>query len=129
MILLDTHVLVWSQRDPRKLSRAAESAIRRAQRSSELAISVMTVLELANLIKRGRIRSMENLVTTIAELTNSITVLPVNWEVAMESIHLPAGFNSDPADRLIAATARAQGIPLVTADERILSCASVKTIW
>ena len=30
MILLDTHVLVWASLAPRKLSRAAESAIRRA---------------------------------------------------------------------------------------------------
>jgi hypothetical protein len=32
MILLDTHVLVWSQLEPRKLSRAATSALQRAER-------------------------------------------------------------------------------------------------
>jgi PIN domain nuclease of toxin-antitoxin system len=129
VILLDTHVLVWLQREPRKLSRAAESAIRRARHSDTLAVSVMTVVECAMMIKRGRMRSAQSIAATVAELTKSVRVLPVTWEVAMESAYLPEDFNSDPADRLIVATARAEGIPLVTADERILSCASIKTIW
>jgi PIN domain nuclease of toxin-antitoxin system len=69
------------------------------------------------------------LFTTIADLTNSITVWPATLEIAIESIYLPIDSHPDPADRLIAATARAEGIPLLTADERLLSCASIKTIW
>jgi PIN domain nuclease of toxin-antitoxin system len=129
VILLDTHVLVWLQREPRKLSRTAESAIRRARLSSALAISVMTIVELAMMIKRGRIRSSASLVTTLAEFTAAVTILPVSWDVAIESAYLPEDFNSDPADRLIAATSRVQGIALVTADQRILRCPSIKTIW
>ena len=129
VILLDTHVLVWSRREPRKLSRVAESAIRRARASEEVAVSVMTVFECAMLLKRGRLRSTTSLAATIAELTESVRVLPVTLEVGIESAYLPEDFNFDPADRLIAATARVEGIPLVTADERIRSCTSVKTIW
>ena len=32
-------------------------------------------------------------------------------------------------DRIIAATARAEGIPLVTADESMQACPLIKTIW
>jgi PIN domain nuclease of toxin-antitoxin system len=35
----------------------------------------------------------------------------------------------DPMDRIIAATARTEGIPLVTADERVQKCPLLKTIW
>jgi PIN domain nuclease of toxin-antitoxin system len=42
---------------------------------------------------------------------------------------LPEGFPKDPADRLIAATAMAEGAALVTADERIRQAKVVQTIW
>jgi PIN domain nuclease of toxin-antitoxin system len=42
---------------------------------------------------------------------------------------LPAGFSKDPADRLIAATAIVEGVPLVTADERIRQAKVVQAIW
>ena len=129
MILLDTHVLVWARREPRKLSRVAESAIRRARASDALAVSAMSVYELSVMIRRGKLRSTVSLAATLSELTTELTILPVTWEVAIEACYLPQDFNSDPADRLIAATARHQRIPLVTADERILRCTSLKTIW
>jgi PIN domain nuclease of toxin-antitoxin system len=56
-------------------------------------------------------------------------VLPITIEIAAATAHLPPDFPSDPMDRIIAATARAENLPLVTADERILSCPLLKTIW
>jgi hypothetical protein len=45
------------------------------------------------------------------------------------AVRLPAGFPKDPADRLIAATAIVEGVPLVTADERIRQAKVVQAIW
>jgi len=54
MILLDTHALVWLSAHPDKLSTAAASAIRRAARGGGgLAISDISVWELASLIAQG----------------------------------------------------------------------------
>jgi PIN domain nuclease of toxin-antitoxin system len=50
-----------------------------------------------------------------------------NYEVAILTAQFPSDFPRDPADRIIAATAR--GVSLVTADERIQACTLVKTIW
>src|SRR5271165_7072315 len=127
MILLDTHVLVWLQQEPRRLSRIAESAIRRARRSTALAISAITLVELASLLSRGRLRTAGTVEGTIRQFVEEIEVLPLTFEVALATSHFSFDSLPDPMDRIIAATARAEGIPLVTADERIHNSPLVKT--
>ena len=56
-------------------------------------------------------------------------IKPLTIDIALLTVYFPPDFPSDPMDRIIAATARAEGLPLVTADERILSCPLLKTIW
>ncbi len=129
MTLLDTHVLVWLQREPRKLSRAATAVIRRSYAREGLAVSVATIVELAGLLNRGKVRTKGTIESTIRELIEEVVVLPFSLEAAILTISLPNDFPSDPMDRIIAATARAENLPLVTADERILNCPLIKTIW
>ena len=129
MILLDTHVVVWLQREPRKLSRVAEAAIRRARSSGSLAVSAITLVELAALINRRRLRTMATVEGTVRQFVEDLEILPLTSEIAIVTSHFPPDFPSDPMDRIIAATARAEGISLVTADERIQACQLVKTIW
>jgi PIN domain nuclease of toxin-antitoxin system len=129
VILLDTHVLVWLQREPRKLSRVAAAAIRRAQTRDELAISAATLVELARLISHGRVKSTGTIESTIRQLVLGVELVAVSVEVATLTAHFPSDFPADPMDRIIAATARAENIALVTADARIRACSLVKTIW
>jgi PIN domain nuclease of toxin-antitoxin system len=129
MILLDTHVLVWAGLARRKLSRVAESAIRRAEARGGLAISAVSLLELARLIAEDRIERRGTVRETIDSLTAGVLVFPITAEIAALTAYLPGDFPSDPADQAIAATAQAEAIPLVTADQRMQNSPLVKTIW
>ena len=129
MILLDTHILVWLVLSPKKLSKAASSAIRWAEIVSGLAISAVSLLELVSLIVANRVDLIGSVERTLANFTEDVDIRPLTLEIAAMSAYLPVDFPRDPADRAIAATARVEGIPLVTADERILRCHSIKTIW
>ncbi len=129
MILLDTHVLIWSEIQERKLSRAAFSALRRTRASSGLAISAITLIEIASLIERGKLAITGTIETTIARFSEEIIVLPITREIAALTLQFPPDFPRDPSDRIIAATARAENLALVTADQRILRCSLLKTIW
>lgn len=129
MILLDTHVLVWMVGEPRRLSRPATAAIRAAQGQGGVGVSAITLWELASLVARGRIQAYGTVDASVRLLIEGITVKPITPEVAALSAQFPDDFPKDPADRLIAATARAEGIGLVTRDEKLRRSPLLNTIW
>ncbi len=131
MILLDTHALAWVVAEPERLSRTATSAIRRARASDGLAISSITVWELALLFARGILRTqrtVERAVETILS-QSAVVVMPITAEVAAIATQFSDDYPKDPADRLIGATALAAGMALVTRDDRIRQHHRLKTIW
>jgi PIN domain nuclease of toxin-antitoxin system len=129
MILLDTHALIWLARDPSKLSKAATEAIRISVRSGGLAISAMTIWELAWLATHARLNLREPVDDFVEELTSRTAIRPITPRIAILANQLPAAFPSDPSDRLIGATALAEGIALVTKDRSIRSFKQIKTVW
>jgi len=131
VILLDTHVLAWLVANPSQLSLKAASAIRRARRGEGIAISDITLWELALLFSRGRLRApgtIEGAVRWIVEGA-SVSVKPITLEIAALAVQFPDAFSHDPADRLIAATARSEGMILITRNERIRQSPLLKTLW
>jgi PIN domain nuclease of toxin-antitoxin system len=56
-------------------------------------------------------------------------VLPLTVDVAIESEQLGDSFPPDPADRLIAATARVHDLTLITSDRSIRKSGAVRTLW
>ena len=129
MILLDTHVVAWAADDPKRLSRDAASAIRRARRGGGLAVSAITVWELALLVSRGRVQVQGSVETSVRTLLEDISVIPITPEIAALATQFPDDYPRDPVDRLIGATARAEGMTLVTRDERIRRSPLVRTVW
>lgn len=131
MILLDTHVLLWLAAEPERLSRRAASAIRRALRSGGIAIASISLWEIAMLFSEGRIRSRGTIEASIEGLLRGTgaTLREITPAVAALATQFPADFSADPADRLIAATARDGGLTLITRDDQMRSSPLLRTIW
>jgi PIN domain nuclease of toxin-antitoxin system len=129
LIVLDTHVLLWAVADSKKLSRAADAAIRRSRQADGVAISAITLWELASLVARGRIRDYGTVENSVNRLIEGVTIKSITPEIAALATQFPNDYPHDPADRLIGATARAEGLALVTRDENIRKSPLLKTIW
>jgi PIN domain nuclease of toxin-antitoxin system len=129
VILLDTHVLIWAVGDASRLSRAATSEIRRARHKGGLAVSAITLWELALLVNHGRIQISGTLESSIRQLLENVTVRPITPEIAALAVQFPDDYPRDPADRLIGATARAEGLTLITRDENIRRSPLLRTVW
>ncbi len=131
MIVLDTHVLIWWVDGAAKLSRPAASAIKRAQAENGIMISSITAWEIAMLVDRGRLTLTMDVSTWLATVDriSGLRFTPVDNPIAVGSVNLPGEFHQDPADRIIVATARRFGAPLVTQDRRIRSYPHLKTVW
>jgi PIN domain nuclease of toxin-antitoxin system len=130
VILVDTHVVVWLAFDQTKLSKKARAAIDDARRNGDgLAISDITLLELATLASKGRIRLNISLESFLREIEARFTILPISGRACVRALGLPAAYPKDPADRIIAGTALVEGLSLLTADRAIRRSRALRTIW
>ncbi len=130
MILLDTHVVVWLAFEQSRVSSKARAAIDDARRNADgLAISDITLLELATLVRKGRIHLSISLESFLQEVESMFVVLPITGRACARAMILPAKYPKDPTDRVIGATALVEGLPLLTADGAIRRSKIVQTIW
>jgi PIN domain nuclease of toxin-antitoxin system len=130
VILLDTHVVLWLGLSPRKLSEDAISAIRKERDSrGGLAISGITLYEIALLSTKGRVNLHTSPESFLQELESQFVVKPITGRICAETMRLPDAYPKDPMDRMIGATAIVEGLRLVTADIAIQKSKVVETVW
>lgn len=130
MILLDTHVVVWLAFSQSEMSKKAKMAVDEARKKAEgLAISGITLFELAILVAKSRIVLEISLESFLREVESRFVVVPITAQICARAMELPAGYPKDPADRIIGATALVQGIPLLSADRAIRRSKALRTIW
>ena len=94
-----------------------------------MAISDITLLELATLAGKGRIRLDISLESFLQEVETRFVVLPITARACARAMGLPASYPQDPADRIIGATALVEGLCLLTADREIRRSRALRTIW
>ena len=114
-LLLDTHALIWYVDHDHLLSASAHAAI--TDSANDLLLSAGTIWEIG--IKVGlkklslSIPYREWMNKAIADL--GLTLLPISVEYADVQAGLPR-HHGDPFDRLLAAQARVENIPLISSD-------------
>jgi PIN domain nuclease of toxin-antitoxin system len=133
VIVLDTHALIWWVNGDVQLSAKARKAIQREISSEEgqVFISAITTWEIALLIHKGRLTltmDVNDWIDTVAAI-EGVRFVPIDNEIAIQSVRLPGDFHADPADRMIVALARHLSVSLVTSDAMIRAYKHVKTIW
>jgi PIN domain nuclease of toxin-antitoxin system len=120
VIVLDTHALLWMDRNDPMLGPQARALIENTWRSDVVAVSAISFWETALLADRGRI-----VLPVPAEdwridlLQAGLREIAVDGRVALHATRLE-GLHCDPADRFIVATSLQLGATLVTADKQIL---------
>lgn len=124
-LLLDTHVLLWSLRDPARLSAEASALIR--EPSNELVVSAATAWEIATKHRIGKFPDAAPLLLAYFDYLNRLGAV----ELAISSRHaLVAGQLDwdyrDPFDRVLAAQCLLESLTLVTADAAFQSLDGVR---
>ena len=121
MILLDTHVWIWWVHADPHLTADARTLIQ-SHEGEGLGVSAISCWEVSKLVERKRLVLPTSLSDWMEQALGypGIRLLPLTPEIAIESTQLPGDFHRDPADQILVATARVQGVPILTADQLIL---------
>jgi PIN domain nuclease of toxin-antitoxin system len=128
VILLDTATWIWLATDRSKLSATARTTI---ETHDEIFVSSVSAWEVGMLVAKGRItldRPVDRWVDD-AMRQSYLTPVPVDHHIGALATLLPSQPPTDPADRLIIATALKIGAIMITPDEEIRNYPYCPTVW
>ncbi len=127
----DTHALIWYLEDSPRLGSAARVAFDACdQGENVIYIPTICLVEMVYLIEKGRI-PQEMMVLLEKELkagTSGLQLADLNIDVVNKVEKVIRDDIPDLPDRIIAATALALKLPLITRDRKI-QLSGLKTIW
>lgn len=110
------------------MSREQLRSFREAERRAErVAISAMSLLEIAALTSSRRLELETRTFLEDLQSDPLFHLMPLTFEIALEVAALGPSLK-DPFDRVIVATARVHGLRLITSDQRIIDSRLVPTV-
>ena len=123
-LLLDTHIWLWSKLEPKRLGRKLLSEL--SDVNNELWLSPISVWEALVLMRKGRIQ-VDDPFAWIERAAEQMREAPLTREIVSTGLALPL-LHADPADRLLAGTAKVLKLTLVTADQKLLGLGEIATL-
>ena len=129
VIVIDTHIWVRLILGTGRLSVAQRQAIADNE-EDRIGISAISFWEIAKLAEYGKLDLGYDILEWFRESLTypGLTILELTPEIAVESTRLPGGFNKDPSDQIIVATAMVHGCSLVTSDRDMIRYPHVTTV-
>ena len=129
--LLDTHVWVWWNMEPEKLSGKARDAIEDTNSYSEILLSAISPWEFCKLLEKERIGISCDPEEWMSEALQmpKLRIVPLTPTIAYRSTISPQPFHDDPADQIIVATAREQNATIISKDKLIRNYPHVRSLW
>ena len=127
MLLLDTHVWIWSATgDERRLGRRARGLLAAAEARGTIRVSPLSLFEIIALHTLGRLTLTRTPERWIREALDAagVRIAELSFDVAVDAGAIPRSALGDPIDRLLVATARQLDAVLLTSDAKILEYAS-----
>lgn len=131
-VVVDTHSAVWYLAKSDRISANAFSAIDEALTAAvPVYVSAISLVELTYLTEHNRVprEALSDLLRVLKDGESSLVIAPVDLATSEALACVSRTEVPDMPDRIIAATAVALGLPLVTVDKAIRSSTSVETIW
>jgi len=127
-LLLDTHALLWALAEPHRLSPRAAALIKAP--TNEVLVSAASAWEIATKFRLGRLPGAGPIVVGFAAHLATLRAeeLPIRFIHALRAGSFQQE-HRDPFDRMLAAQAVVEGIPLLTDDQAFLTFPELKTLW
>lgn len=127
----DTQCLLWHLKRDRRLPRGARSIFEAADKGhAQVLVPSMVLVESVFLLQRQRVAQavVDKLLQLPEDADASFCVIPLDLSVARASAEFGPAAVPELADRVIAATARALNLPLLTVDHEIAEGGLVEVI-
>ena len=130
-VVVDTHIAVWSLVNRRLSSAPATAELDAADATGEIVISAITLIELIYLTEKGKLAPavLTTVQAAIDDPTTAFKLAPVDRAIADAVSQISRVVVPDMPDRIIAATALAMGLSLVTRDREIRKLTNVVSVW
>ncbi len=130
-VAADTHAILWYlSADPRLSVRARALFENTSAEGDAILVPTICIVEATYLAEKKRIDSslLAQLLWSLAQPESALQPVPLSFQISVALREVSRDSVPDMPDRVIAATALALGVPLVTRDRRIVS-SDVEAIW